>query len=32
MGAALMSNDSASCPYEIGDGFWTKNPTPPSER
>lgn len=32
MGTALMSNDSASCPYEIGDGFWTKNPTPPSER
>ena len=32
MGTALMSNDSASCPYEIGDGFWTKNTTPPSER
>ena len=32
MGIALMSNGSASCPYEIGDGFWTKNPTPPSER
>ena len=32
MGTALMSNDSASCPYGIGDGFWTKNPTNPSER
>ena len=32
MGTSLISNDSASCPYEIGDGFWTKNTTPPSER
>lgn len=32
MGTSLISNGSASCPYEIGDGFWTKNTTPPSER
>lgn len=31
MGKSLMSN-TGSCPYDVGDGFWTKNSKNPSER